>query len=194
MDLIQMKLCFEIHYFDESAYNFDVSFPKGKSFIELDENSTENDISLLVGSLLSFNDLDLNDEFIEALAMNDELALVGGLVFQKDEVSIYPSCCADLQDWREVLEGVNKGETSWMGHDPSPWFEFQEDRITLWSDEADSKDLHSISYSKNEFENLRNELSISIECVLPIIEGWVTSNYLEAPEKLYFGLKRYLLV
>lgn len=189
-----MKLCFEIHYFDESAYNFDVSFPKGKSFVVLDENSTENDISLLVGSLLSFNDLDLNDEFIEALAMNDELALIGGLAFQKDEVLIYPSCCADLQDWRKVLEGVNRGETYWMGHNPSPWFEFQEGRITLWSDEAGSKNLHSISYSKNEFENLENELSISIERVLPIIEGWVANNYLEGPEKLYSGLKRYLLV
>jgi len=194
MVLIQMKLCFEIHYFDESAYNFDVSFPKDSSFIILDENSTENDISLLVGSLLSFNDLCLNDEFIEALLKNDELALVGGIAFKQNETIIYPSCCADIQDWREVIEGVKKGETSWLGHDPSPWFEFQEDQITLWSDEVGSKDLHVIRYTKKEFECLSHELTISIERLLPIIEGWVASNYLEAPEKLYSGLKQYLLI
>jgi hypothetical protein len=149
-----MKLCFEIYYFDEDAFGFDVSFPEDENFIVLDENVSGNDIALLIGSLLSLNELHLNNEFIEALHKEDELALVGGLIFQKEDIIIGPSCCADLQGWREIVEGVRSEKTSWMGHDPAPWFEFSGDDIILWSDEAGSEKLFSIRYCKSEFESL----------------------------------------
>ncbi len=141
-----MKLCFEIYYFDEKQFGFDVSFPKDMSYIVLDGNASENDVAVLIGSLLALNELVLDGEFIHALHKEDELTLVGGLYFQKENTIIGPSCCADLQDWRGIIEGVRSKKRSWMGHDPDPWFEFSDDDITLWSDETGSENLSSIKF------------------------------------------------
>ena len=187
-----MKLGFEIYYFDENTFGFEVTFPKDKSFVVLDGSASENDVALLIGSLLALNELNLDGKFIDALHKEDELALVGGLSFEKENTIIGPSCCADLQDWKEIVEGVHSKKTSWMGHDPDPWFEFSDNDITLWSDEADSKNLSCIKFSQSEFEKMAIELDLELSQCLSLIEVWINKNYEDAPIELYNGIKDYL--
>ena len=86
-----MKICFDIYYFDVEKYTFDVEFPKGAGTIILDGNTTQNEVGIFIGSLLEFNELALNSEFINALGLKGEIALCGGTLFEKNGVSIKPS-------------------------------------------------------------------------------------------------------
>jgi hypothetical protein len=71
-----IKFCFEIEYFDNNAYSFKVNIPQNIRLVSMTKNSSLNDISLFIGSLLDFNNLSLNSEFIDALFKEEELALL----------------------------------------------------------------------------------------------------------------------
>ena len=62
-----IKFCFEIEYSDDGNYCFEVHRPKGIRLVEMTSNSTLNDVGLFIGSLMSFNELSLNSEFIYVL-------------------------------------------------------------------------------------------------------------------------------
>jgi len=146
---LSIKFCFEIDSFDINTYHFKTDFSNQIRLVEMTSSSTLNDVSLFVGSLLSFNEISFNSKFIDALFKKDELALVGGLLFEQNNFKIGASCCADFQDWKLVVGEINKGVSPWMGHDPSPWFEFKDKNIVLWSDEEKVDGINCIQFSQN---------------------------------------------
>lgn len=186
-----MKICFEIYYFDDSEYDFKVEFPKSGSIIQLDENCTQNDVGIFIGSLLGFNDLDLNSEFIDALHKEDGIALGGGILFEKGGVAIEPSCCADLGNWKEILDGLPKCESGWMGHDPMPKFEFEGETITLWSDDPSVEKVYSIEFNQTDVNHMMISVQNDLSDFLEKVEIWASSFYKEAPDKLVDGIRDY---
>lgn len=192
MKSLNVKFCFEIYLFKNSVYGFEVEFPKSLGFIILDEKTSFNETGLFIGSLLAFNYLSLDSKFVEHLFIEEELALVGGLQFEKSGVMIGPSCCADMQDWKETVNEIIDHHSPWMGHDPSPWFEFKNSDIILWSDEKDISNLYSIQTFQEEFENSIKIAENQLKKFLTNFEKWATKYYPSNPQKLCDGIRNYL--
>lgn len=59
----------------------------------------------------------------------------GGLLARDTEtgVSIPPSCCCGLEDWREWVS-VPRGGQPWLGHSPTPWIEHLDGAVRIWPD------------------------------------------------------------
>ena len=70
-----LYFCFQIEDFASNAYDFPVYFPNESQVIQMHQKSQINDVGLFIGSLLSFNDLSLNSEFVDTLFQEEELAL-----------------------------------------------------------------------------------------------------------------------
>ncbi|NRQ37860.1 hypothetical protein HII36_39430 [Nonomuraea sp. NN258] len=72
---------------------------------------------------------------VRRLLAQEDLIATGGLELrdQAARVSISPGCCSGLEEWRS-WESLFAGETPWFGHDPSPWAEFDGERLRVWQD------------------------------------------------------------
>jgi len=189
-----MKFCFEIYYFDEDEYGFPVKFEGTSEFIAMDSRSSLNDVSLFIGSLLSFNEMVLGEEFVSSLSKEEEMALVGGLLFEKNGKSIGPSCCADIQDWKNVASGIKNRKSSWLGHDPSSWFEFKGENITLWSDEPGKENIKSITFSQSEFDTELETAVLEDKGFIEVVNKWASINYMENPKSLIQGICGFLSI
>jgi len=189
---MDIKFCFEIEDFDENAYSFKVDFPKSISLVEMTSNSSLNDIGLFIGSLLDFNDLSLNSKFIDLLFQEEELALVGGLLFESNNVAIGVGCCADFQDWIYVVRDIKRKCSPWMGHDPTPWFEFENEYITLWHDRETSKNCDFIQFTQKEFDEKLLKAKKELNDFIEVVEEWSEKNYSTDYISLVTGVKHYL--
>jgi hypothetical protein len=187
-----IKFCFEIEYFDDNAYYFKVNIPQNIRLVSMTRNSSLNDIGLFIGSLLDFNDLSLNSEFIDALFKEEELGLVGGLLFESNDVVIGASCCADFQDWVNVVQDIKRKCSPWMGHNPTPWFEFENEWVTLWSDKETLKNCDFIQFTQQEFDEKLLKAKEELNYFIEIVEEWAKENYFNDYNSLVAGINYYL--
>ena len=191
---ITIKFCFEVEPFEINRYIFHAHSSKQIQRIEMTGNSTDNDIALFVGSFLSFGNFSFGSQFIDSLFEEEEVALVGGLLFEQNDLKIGASCCAEFQDWIAVVEDIKRQVSPWMGHDPDPWFEFEGDKIILWSDEEGRENIYSIQLTQQE---LGQQLSIAkqeLQYFINKIELFALKNYKDDYRELVQRIKQYLFV
>lgn len=182
-----------VNEYDDTNSNFSVDFSSKEPFVKLTKESSLNDVAILVSSFLSFNSLKLNDEFVECLFLKNELALVGGLLFENDDILIGPSCCLDYQDWTEVIAEIRNSQSPWYGHDPDPWFEFYNSTVTLWSDEKGKSKIQSIKFVLDEFNSEFKKAKHDLFGFMEVVKSWSYLNYKANPEKLIDGISHYLI-
>lgn len=115
-------------------------------------------------------------------------------MFEKNNLKISASCCADFQDWIVVVNDIKRCASPWMGHSPSPWFEFKDDNIILWSDEEEIENIYSIGFTQKEFEKQLVSAKRELNSFLKIIEFWTLQNYETDSSKLVKGMSHYLFV
>ena len=193
---MQISFCFRVEDLKYNQYNFVFRILQTHNIVKMSD-STLNDVGLFIASLLDFNDLNLNAEFVDSLFITDELALEGGLLFKSNNICISASCCSDFQDWINVVNNIKEKKSPWMGHDPSPWFEFDNRNITLWSDEIDRQeinDLDRLQFTQKEFTSQLLEAKEELNKFLQIVKQWSDINYPTDAERLTSGIKNYLLI
>ncbi|BAZ45198.1 hypothetical protein NIES4102_22160 [Chondrocystis sp. NIES-4102] len=189
-----MRFCFVIESFYCNTGSLLSNRLSNNSLVEMTSNSNLNDIDIFIGSFLSFNQLSLDSQFVDALFIKGELALAGGLLFKTNDVSIGASCCADFQDWINIVKDVKRKISPWMGHDPSPWFEFKDENIILWSNEGKLNHHNTIMFTQQEFDYELLEAKKELYCFLNIFKLWAKKNYDINPERLFAGIQNYLLI
>ncbi len=186
---------FEPHHFDVKRYSWLIEYPEEYGLVELTGNISEGTIGLLIGTLLEFNDSELDENFLSALTQKDEISLCGGLRISKSGKIIDPSCCSDFQDWREwelFLNGDIDGV--WLGHDPSPWGEITNDEINVWSDEKGNPFRFKISSTKSEIEFSLKKIEIELLSVLRIIGDWAEIHLKADYIRFKNSIEQYLMV
>ncbi|WP_321414289.1 hypothetical protein [uncultured Desulfobacter sp.] len=187
---------FEPHYFDVKRYSWLIEYPKEEyDLVELTENISEGKIGLLIGTLLEFNNSELDDNFLSALTQKDEISLCGGLRISKSGKFINPSCCSDFQDWREwelFLNGDINGV--WLGHDPEPWVEMDNNEINIWSDLDKNPSKFKISSTISEIEFSLKKVEIELLSVSKIIDDWAKKNLNTEYAKFKDSIEKYLMV
>ncbi|PPK89814.1 hypothetical protein CLV92_1303 [Kineococcus xinjiangensis] len=74
-------------------------------------------------------------EAIDATLTMEQLIAAGGLRVEEEGTGavVVPGCCAGLENWREWAE-VLRGQSPWLGHDPTPAVEVLPDRLRIWQD------------------------------------------------------------
>ena len=192
-DRTAIKFCFEVDPFEIDAYHFQVNYSTQVRLVEMTSNSSLNDVGLFVGSLLAFNNLSFNSEFFNALFKEEALALVGGLLFEQNNQLIGASCCADFQDWSLVVDGIKKKSSPWMGHSPSPWFEFEDENIILWSEDEVIENAYSINFTQHEFDKQLLQAKQELKHFAKKIEVWAAENCYTDCNNFLNGIKHYLL-
>lgn len=77
-------------------------------------------------------------ELVELMLDNsrEDFTAFGGFVVSNLGDTIYPSCCATLNAWKEWRVFLDGGPSPWLGHDPGGWAELVDDRVVVWSDGA----------------------------------------------------------
>ncbi|MEU8007905.1 hypothetical protein AB0B66_42680 [Catellatospora sp. NPDC049111] len=70
---------------------------------------------------------------MEALLAEELIIISGGVLIHdpKSGMTIAPSCCCGLEDWREWQQAP-AGVAPWMGHSPDPEMEFHETHLRVW--------------------------------------------------------------
>ena len=192
-DRTLIKFCFEVDPFEIDTYHFQANHSTQVRLVEMTGNSSLNDVSLLIGSLLAFNDLSFNSEFFNALFKEEELALVGGLLFEQNNRVIGASCCADFQDWSSVVDEIKKKSSPWMGHSPSHWFEFENENIILWSEDEVIENAYSIRLTQHEFNKQFLKAKQELNYFAKKIEVWAAENCYADCSNFLNGIKHYLL-
>ncbi|GAB2923121.1 hypothetical protein [Streptomyces mayteni] len=78
-------------------------------------------------------------DHIRGLLAADKVIAQGGLRVRDTavDVTVSPGCCCGLGDWRDWLDVV-RGDTPWLGHDPTPRVELAAPVVRLWPDGGDS--------------------------------------------------------
>ncbi|RED66142.1 hypothetical protein [Cohnella lupini] len=139
----------------------------------LTSESSKHDVELFLLHLFGYNNIDISQSIqssFEELFMLDEVAILGGVAFIKDEeIFIMPSCCCGLEDWSKVIEAINNRESPWLGHDPTPGITYHEDYLLVWSDDpqTDNKDKYNIRFT---FSEIMDSLEITREDLRGFIE------------------------
>jgi hypothetical protein len=160
----QLQAVIEAPYFqDKFICSWDVS---PFSWIRLSGEITYSEIGLVFVQLVQYNKLDLSGEsqtFLKQIVEAESLVLLGGIQAVWADKVIPPSCCCGLETWRDWQEFLKTGETSWLGHDPSPWLEIRGDLIRIWSDGGLGKSVKNAFYRPNPLgkgEDACNKLTL----------------------------------
>ncbi|MUT65181.1 hypothetical protein [Paenibacillus sp. NEAU-GSW1] len=106
----------------------------------LSSESSVHDVELFLLHLFGYNSIDVShtiERSFEELFALEEVAILGGVAFLKDEDTvILPSCCCGLEDWETINESIERRQSPWLGHDPSPGIAYHDDYLTVWSDDS----------------------------------------------------------
>ena len=102
-------------------------------------------------------------ETIKALCSDFPAVLPGGLAVIDNDIFIGPSCCTrfpeSLIDWKQLLIS---GHQPWLGHDPTPWVEIQDDNFLVWPDDGQETKQDA---TNKPARFTRDELNIALENV-----------------------------
>ncbi|KMN42980.1 hypothetical protein [Bacillus sp. LK2] len=140
-----------------------------KEYISLTKNNSPQDVDLFLVGLFGYNHIDISNGPITAfkdLLNAESIVMAGGILFIEDEEKmIFPSCCSGLEGWRDIFNGVIEGSSPWMGHNPYPTLQFEDDIVHVWSDDyigiweqnLSNDDMYCIEYGRdNLITKLKN--------------------------------------
>ena len=123
-------------------------------YVRLWGNAEPEAVALVVGTLVTWG-RESTQWFIEALANEFPAGVPGGFAVTDGERLIGPSCCCGLETWHEWLDALTTRQSPWMGHDPAPFVEFQEERVSIWADGdqgGSSRNGSPITFSASAFD------------------------------------------
>lgn len=151
----------------------------------LSSESSKHDVELFLLHLFGYNNIDVSGSIkssFDELFELDEVAILGGIAFFKDEdTMILPSCCCGLEDCVTVIESINIRHSPWLGHDPSPSIIYHPDYLLVCSDDpqTENKDLYNIRYTYPE-------ITESLEKTMEDLRGFIEKplfQWLETRDK-----------
>lgn len=104
-------------------------------YVRLSAAMTSAEIGVAVAAMVPDDLPQEPDKLLRGIVDAQRLYAHGGLRARDTDtgVSIAPSCCCDLEAWREWVSVLNGGEV-WLGHSPAPWVEHVDGGVWIWSD------------------------------------------------------------
>lgn len=159
------------------------------SFIRLARAMEHVDVGSVIAQIVT--DLDAAPT-IPALAASvleaESLQLPGGLQASQEGREINPSCCCGLEGWREWLWCLESGESPWMGHEPTPWVEWQGGVARVWSDGGmvglPGDHAFAIQFDRECLASELDRVSRELVEFLSLVEAWAVTTGWPDPRAL----------
>lgn len=129
-------------------------------------------------------------DFEGALALlraRDSFVAPGGLLLREMGVLIQPGSCCGLESWPEWEDFLARGLSPWMGHDPGPYAELREGKVSLWADMEQAATAirgPSITIPRADFEAALRPALSRIQAFLGSLPGWFQAMERPAEEEL----------
>jgi hypothetical protein len=163
----------------KSAFPWEVAEIEKFSLIRLSAETTYPEIGLVFAEIAWYNQIDFSgnsEAILNRILAAKSLALAGGLqVVVEGEEKIWPSCCCGLEGWGEWQDFLKTGQTSWLGHDPSPWLEQVDGLIRIWSDgglDGSVSGAFKIEVERSVFEQALQSVERDLLGFRYCIESW----------------------
>ena len=166
--------CFQ----EEFVCPWDLQIPEPLSWIRLSGEMTDQEIGSIVAQLVQYNQLDFSGEshmVLDRILNAESLILPGGLQAVFDDQTIFPSCCCGLETWREWQAFLTTGNSPWLGHDPSPWVEAKNERVSIWSDGGlgeSTQQAFQIDVSRSTFQQALQIVEQDLQDFLCSVDSW----------------------
>lgn len=176
--LLQMQAVMEAPYYEgELPCPWQIPEFTPFSMIRLFREMAFPEIGLVFAQLAQYNQIELTNgkqAVLEQILEAESLILPGGIEVISKEKSIPPSCCCGLETWREWIMFLETGNSPWLGHDPSPWIERQDDIIRIWSDGGiePASDAFYIDVMHPDFKRALMLVEQDLQAFLDSIESW----------------------
>lgn len=174
-----ISIVFERFYFDLDQFEFKIDEIEGNPFIPVNGKTSPNEISMLIGSLLSINRAATIDSLVDELQKEDQLALGGGLTFSSHDYTIYPGCCSDFQmDGPGTILNLQQKKGIWMGHNPDILVDYTDNGFKIYSEDNTEK---SIYYTFDDFYLIKKNLEADRLQFLDRFLAWQQSTLPHIP-------------
>ena len=166
-------------YKDKLSCLWDVATVEPGCFIRLSGNMTYPEIGLVFAQIVRYNRLDLSGDIktvLQQIVEAESLVLPGGLQAVYNGELIQPSCCCGLETWREWYEFLETKHSPWLGHDPSPWVEWRDDKIRIWADgglDESLKDVFYIDVTVSNYKKALNLVNKDLQAFLFCVYSWL---------------------
>ncbi len=148
------------------------------SWIKLSGGMTDQDIGSIVAQLVQYNQLDFSGDchsILDRILNAESLILPGGLQAVFADQVIAPSCCCGLETWREWQVFLTTGDSPWLGHDPSPWIETDNEQIRIWSDGGlgeSTQNAFRIEVARSTFRQALQTVEQDLQNFLYCVDSW----------------------
>lgn len=187
-DTIQLQAVFETPDLDPKYYQaWDIPIFKPYQFVRLWGEMSEAEISLFLMQLADYNQISLNSDLliiIELILAAKSLVLPGGIAAISSDKKITPSCCNGLETWREWADFLKTQQSPWWGHDPSPWVEWRDNTVRLWSDGGivEVRKAFYLEMSRSQFKSAIASVQADLQAFLGAVGNWgMTREITETP-------------
>ena len=166
------------HLQEEFAYPWDLQTLEPFSWIRLSGEMTEQEIGSIVAQLVQYNQLEFSEDshlVLDRILTAETLILPGGIQSVFGDQIIDPSCCCGLETWREWQAILTTGHSPWLGHDPSPWVEANNEQIRIWSDGGlgeSTQNALRIDISRSTFRQTVQNVEQDLQNFLSCVESW----------------------
>jgi hypothetical protein len=159
-------------------------------FTRLHGGMADAQVGAVVYVLAAYNNVSVGDDAcgaVRAIVDAPILKLPGGLAVRRGGLSIAPSCCTGLEDWRDWESLVPDRLSPWMGHDPAPWLQWREGVIRVWSDgglDVSVPDAEWMEFPADDFPRLMEDVRRDLREFLPRLREWARAHCPEHADAL----------
>jgi hypothetical protein len=188
----QLQAVIEAPYFgDDSICPWELpTWDNGFPPIRLSGELTHPEIGLVFAQLVQYNRLDFftnSQATLKQIIEAEKLVLPGGIQATLGDQVIAPSCCCGLETWREWQVFLKTGRSPWLGHDPSPGLEMEDDLIRIWSDRGFGASQESAFHIETKRSTFCSSLQVAeseLQAFLFCIDSWARTVGFEQAEEL----------
>jgi hypothetical protein len=156
------------------------------SHLPLNGDMAAEDVGLVFGYLVSYNDLrgDTIRAMERSLLDAGPLYLPGGLRIRCGSQEILPACCCGLEGWQDWKRFLATGISPWLGHDPFAWAVLADDAVRVWSDGAHkpAPDAFFIEFERLRFEAELLRVEENLKAFAVLVERWAKDVGFSAPD------------
>jgi len=120
--------------------------------------------------------------FLTELPPDATRVLAGGLLAQKGTFEIEPSCCCGLEGWREWYWLLDGHGSPWLGHDPSPWVDTQNDHFVLHTNNGANDE--TLNVSAEELAGALDQARLDLEAFFADLRDWASREPVTGGERM----------
>jgi hypothetical protein len=156
---------------------------------------TAEEVGSVFGQLQDCSEVECEADagrLLSRLANTTSFGARGGLrVCAPGSEPIVPGCCCGLENWTDWRRFIERGDSLFLGHDPTPSVEECGDQVCVW---ADVTKVSKITFSRSGFVGALRAVHEDLRGFLLAARGWAEAQGMDDPQTLIDKVDRCLAI